>query len=114
MTSNEYFLIAPTKCPENWPSETQALRWVEEQEAKTLISRTQTSAGKIRDLNVLESAYRVWASAKETTQGERKAHGFEEGKNYARAALTKVLGGSAVGFLPLVNGKAVCACIRRR
>jgi hypothetical protein len=113
-TNNEYFLVIPSGCPENWPSETQTLRWVEQEEAKTLISTTNISAGKSRDLSVLESAYRTWQSLRKASPGLEKQHKFELGKNYTRAALKSVLGASEVGFLPVVDGRVVCGCVRRK
>jgi hypothetical protein len=34
------------------------------------------------------------------------------GKTYKRNAIAAELGGSTIDFLPMVNGKVVCACLR--
>jgi 8-oxo-dGTP diphosphatase len=58
--SNEYFLMAPIGDVGRFDFETVAVKWVSQEEAKLLISRTTKPRGRERDLKVLEAAFAAW------------------------------------------------------
>jgi 8-oxo-dGTP pyrophosphatase MutT (NUDIX family) len=58
--SNEYFLMSPIEDTGRFDSETVAVRWASEEEAKLLILRTVKVSGQERDLRVLEAAFAAW------------------------------------------------------
>jgi len=60
-TRNEYFLMVPIMDTKEFKDETCSVRWASLDEAKILISKTRNAAGKIRDLQVLDVASKMFA-----------------------------------------------------
>jgi len=64
-TDNEYFLMAAMEDTKRL-HETSSLRWANQGEAEKLISETTNRAGRFRDLQVLEAAFKAfWRTADE-------------------------------------------------
>jgi 8-oxo-dGTP diphosphatase len=62
-TSNEYFLMLPVEDTKKFHWETQAVKWVTEEEAKRLLSMTGNVKGRERDLDVLMAAFALFRSS---------------------------------------------------
>ena len=58
-TTNTYFLMSYIRETGTWDDETQAIRWVSENEARQMIAMTTNPTGRERDLKVLEAAFRL-------------------------------------------------------
>ena len=57
-TENKYFLMEPKEDTEKFGGEeTQSVRWVTQNQAEELISKTLNPTGKIRDLKLLKAAF---------------------------------------------------------
>ena len=61
-SSSVYFLMEPVGDPAQFEEETASVRWVSEQEARRLISKTVPLAGRQRDRAVLKAAFSCRAS----------------------------------------------------
>lgn len=59
-TSTVFFLMAPLGSAGPLSDETQNVRWVDEKTARKLIRKTETAAGRERDLAVLAAAFAAW------------------------------------------------------
>lgn len=59
-TSNEYFLMKPIEDTGHFDSETQAIRWVTQDQARELISLTLKPRRRRRDLRVLKLAFALF------------------------------------------------------
>ena len=55
-----FYLMKAGAEPQPFHSETSQVRWVDEGEAKKLISLTKTDTGRKRDLAVLDAALKLW------------------------------------------------------
>ena len=55
-----FYLMKADAEPQPFHSETSQVRWVDEGEAKKLISLTKTDTGRKRDLAVLDAALKLW------------------------------------------------------
>lgn len=55
-----FYLMKADGEPQPFHSETSQVRWVDEGEAKKLISLTKTDTGRKRDLAVLDAALKLW------------------------------------------------------
>jgi 8-oxo-dGTP diphosphatase len=59
-SSTVFFLMEPQGKAHRFSEETWSIRWVEEEEARQLIGKTETPAGRERDLLVLKAAFDIW------------------------------------------------------
>lgn len=59
-SSTVFFLVEPQGKGHRFSEETSSIRWVEEKEARQLIGKTETPAGRERDLLVLKAAFAAW------------------------------------------------------
>lgn len=59
-TSTLFFLMEPHGRPGAFSDETASVRWVDEKTARKLIGKTETAAGRERDLAVLAAAIAAW------------------------------------------------------
>jgi len=57
---NVFFVMEPQGPAGAFSDETMSVRWVDEGAARTLIAKTETPAGRDRDLQVLGAAFAVW------------------------------------------------------
>lgn len=64
-TSTSFFLMYPDGEPGEFTWETVATRWVEEDEARALISTSPSATGRKRDLDILDAALEVWRAGQE-------------------------------------------------
>ncbi len=85
-TRSEYFLMLPLEDTRQFDSETQAVRWVTQEEAEVLIALTEKNGRRKRDLRVLEAAFLLFRTARSrTSESEKIRWNAPEGLAFAPA-----------------------------